>query len=88
MLVLASASPRRRELLTQAGFSFEVHPASIPEIQRPGEDPMAFALRLAREKADAVYSLLQPTTPQLLTLGADTVVIAPDGSTLGKPASD
>ncbi|MDR3752112.1 MAG: Maf family protein, partial [Terracidiphilus sp.] len=39
MLVLASASPRRRELLAQAGFSFQVHPAHIPEDPLPGEDP-------------------------------------------------
>jgi septum formation protein len=55
MLVLASASPRRRELLTQAGFSFEVHPAHIPEDPLPGEDPLAYVTRLAREKAEAVF---------------------------------
>jgi len=55
MLILASASPRRRELLTQAGFSFEVHPAHIPEDPYPNEDPTAYVLRLAREKAEAVY---------------------------------
>jgi septum formation protein len=58
MLVLASASPRRRELLTQAGFSFEVHPADIPEDLFPGEDPIAYATRLAREKAQAVFAQL------------------------------
>jgi septum formation protein len=56
MLVLASASPRRRELLTQAGFSFQVHPANIPEDPRPDEDPVAYVTRLAREKAQAVYN--------------------------------
>ena len=45
MLVLASSSPRRRELLTQAGFSFEVHPAHIPEDPNPNEDPIAYWLR-------------------------------------------
>ena len=55
MLVLASASPRRRELLTQAGFSFEVHPAHIPEDPHPNEDPIAYVTRLAREKAQAVF---------------------------------
>ncbi len=55
MLVLASASPRRRELLTQAGFTFEVHPAHIPEDPYPNEDPIAYVVRLAREKAEAVY---------------------------------
>jgi septum formation protein len=58
MLVLASASPRRRELLSQAGFSFEVRPAHIPEDPYPNEAPMAYVLRLAREKAQAVYNEL------------------------------
>jgi septum formation protein len=58
MLVLASASPRRRELLTQAGFAFEVHPAHIPEDPYPNEDPTAYVVRLAREKAQAVYNAL------------------------------
>jgi septum formation protein len=58
MLVLASASPRRRELLAQAGFSFEVHPANIPEDPLPGEDPAAYVTRLAREKAQAVFDEL------------------------------
>ena len=56
MLVLASASPRRRELLTQAGYSFEVHPAHIPEEHLPNEAPIANVTRLAREKAQAVYN--------------------------------
>jgi septum formation protein len=56
MLVLASSSPRRRELLSQAGFSFEVHPAHIPEDPRPNEDPIAYVTRLACEKAQAVYN--------------------------------
>ena len=55
MLVLASASPRRRELLTQAGYSFEVHPAHIPEDPFAGEDPIDYVTRLAREKAQAVF---------------------------------
>jgi septum formation protein len=55
MLILASASPRRRELLTQAGFTFEVHPAHIPEDPKPNEDPIAYVTRLAREKAEAVF---------------------------------
>jgi nucleoside triphosphate pyrophosphatase len=54
-LVLASASPRRRELLTQAGYAFTVRPAHIPEDPRPGEDPIAYVVRLARAKAEAVY---------------------------------
>jgi septum formation protein len=55
MLVLASASPRRSELLTQAGFTFDVHPAHIPEDPLPTEDPIAYVTRLALQKAEAVY---------------------------------
>jgi septum formation protein len=88
MLVLASASPRRKELLTNAGFIFRVHPSSVPEEIQPGEDPIAFATRLAREKADAVFaeqsSLDTPDDP-LLVLGADTIVISPEKEVLGKP---
>jgi septum formation protein len=58
MLVLASASPRRRELLAQAGFSFQVYPAHIPEDPNPNEDPIAYVIRLAREKAQAVFDQL------------------------------
>jgi septum formation protein len=61
MLVLASASPRRRELLAQAGYSFTVHPAHIPENPNPNEDPIPYVTRLAREKAQAVFhQLTQP----------------------------
>ncbi len=65
MLVLASASPRRRELLTQAGFTFEVHPAHIPEDAKPNEDPIAYVVRLAREKAEAVFSELTSSSHAL-----------------------
>ena len=51
MLVLASVSPRRRELLTQAGYSFQVHPAQIPEEPLANEEPIAYVTRLARGKA-------------------------------------
>ena len=88
MLVLASASPRRKELLTQAGFEFRVIPSSVPEELHPGEDPIGFATRLAREKAQAVFdgaaALDAPENP-LIVLGADTVVVV-DGDILGKPA--
>ena len=88
MLVLASASPRRKELLTQAGFTFRVHAASIPEEHRAGEDPIAFATRLAREKAQAIFAeQVQLDTPDdpLLVLGADTIVVSPAKEVLGKP---
>lgn len=86
MLVLASASPRRRELLAQAGFSFEVQPADINEDIQQGEDPIAYVTRLAREKAEAVYSQRSESDPELVVLGADTTVTV-DRQILGKPES-
>jgi septum formation protein len=91
MLVLASASPRRRELLAQAGFSFEVHPAHIPEDPLPNEDPIAYVIRIAREKAQTVFTQLSanpvPQSPEspLVVLGADTTVTL-DNQILGKPS--
>ena len=79
-LVLASASPRRQELLRNAGIAFEVQPANIPENPLPGEIPRVFAERLAREKAQAVAVL----RPQDCMLGADTIVVI-DDQILGKP---
>ena len=88
MLVLASASPRRRALLTQAGYRFEVHPAHIPEDPLPGERPIAYVTRLAREKAEAVFRDLtnagSKSEKKLVVLGADTTV-ALDNTILGKP---
>jgi septum formation protein len=80
MLVLASASPRRLELLRNAGIEFVVHPGNVPEIPEDGELPRAFAERMAREKALAVFA----QRPNDLVLGADTVVVV-DGEILGKP---
>jgi septum formation protein len=80
-LILASASPRRQELLRQLGIEFEVKPADISEDLRPGEPPIEYALRLAREKASAVAQQF----PQAAVLGADTIVVL-DGEILGKPA--
>jgi septum formation protein len=80
MLVLASASPRRQELLRNASIPFEVRPTNIPEVPQPGEAPRAFAERMAREKALAVFRLL----PNDFVLGADTIVIV-DAEILGKP---
>jgi septum formation protein len=79
-LVLASASPRRREMLTRLGLRFRVAPADIAEVPRPGESAEAFALRAAREKADAVAA----REPAAVVLAADTVVVL-DGAILGKP---
>jgi len=82
MLVLASASPRRRELLLQAGYAFTVHPAHIPEDPLPDEDPIAYVVRLAREKAERVFREL--ADPAAVVLGADTTVTV-DRQILGKP---
>jgi septum formation protein len=87
MLVLASASPRRRELLAQAGFSFTVHPADVPEDPLPGENPIAYVTRLAREKAEVVFrevSSKESAPPQVVVLGADTTVTL-DSQILAKP---
>ena len=90
MLILASQSPRRRELLTQAGYSFEVRPAHIPEEPLAGENPIAYVTRLAREKAEAVFrevtadARLNAESEILAVLGADTTVTL-DDTILGKP---
>jgi septum formation protein len=77
-LILASASPRRRELLAGLGVRFTLRAADLDETPRPGEDPETTVLRLAREKAAAV------ARPGELVLAADTDVVL-DGDILGKP---
>jgi len=84
-LILASASPRRRELLTNAGFRFEVAPAEVDETYPGGEDPAAFAERLALHKAEQVAARFA-AADNVVVLGADTAVVA-GGEVLGKPAS-
>jgi septum formation protein len=95
MLILASASPRRRELLAQAGFSFTVESADVDESQRAGEKPTAYVLRLAIEKAQAVFArhanpthddetVMNGAPDVLIVLGADTTVVC-DGQILAKP---
>lgn len=79
-IVLASGSPRRRQLLDLIGLPFLLRPANVNEIQRTGEEPMAFALRAARDKAGAVAI----GADGLPVLGSDTVVEI-DGEALGKP---
>ncbi len=89
MLILASQSPRRRELLAQAGYTFEIQPSSCEETRQEGEGGISFAIRLALEKAQAVFALRQPAhhdSEPLIVLGADTVVLL-DGEVLGKPSS-
>jgi septum formation protein len=85
-LILASASPRRRDLLTQAGYRFEIEASSVSESRRPGEDAIRLATRLAREKAEEVFARRQSSTRgPIIVLGADTVVVC-DGEVMGKPA--
>jgi len=86
-LILASASPRRRELLTQAGYTFVVEAADLDESLLPGEAAGAYVKRLAEEKARAVFArhagesaVVEP----LVVLGADTCVVCA-GEILGKP---
>ena len=81
-LILASRSPRRRELLRRAGFEFEVRPSSVEEVPAPGEASEEFARRAARDKALEVAASV---APDVLVLGADTVVVA-NHEILGKPA--
>jgi septum formation protein len=80
MLVLASSSPRRQELLRRAGIPFTVQPANIDETPLPGESPQNCAERLARSKALAVWH----SRPQDVVLGADTIIVV-DEAILGKP---
>src|SRR5208282_56288 len=80
MIVLASASPRRQELLRNAGISFMVQAADILETPRAGEAPGALVERLAREKAGEIFR----QRPDDVVLGADTIVVV-DGQILGKP---
>ena len=80
MLVLASASPRRQELLRNAGIPFVVQSSNVAELPKEGENPRACAERLARGKALAVFC----QRPNDFILGADTIVIV-DGQILGKP---
>lgn len=83
-LVLASASPRRRDLLAGAGFAFAVEAAEIEERAQPGEAPAALVERLAHEKAAAVARRQRADAPPAVVLGSDTVVVL-GGEVLGKP---
>lgn len=82
-IILASSSPRRRDLLNMIGISHEVMPADIDESLRVGEAPGAYAERLAREKGAAVA----PRVPGAFVISADTIVVA-GGEVLGKPRSE
>lgn len=82
MLILASASPRRHELLLAAGIEHVVRPTSVPEQRHPGEAPTVFVQRVAEEKTRAAVR----STGDVV-LGADTIVCL-DGEVFGKPADD
>jgi septum formation protein len=79
MLILASSSPRRAELLQAAGIDFTIRAAGVDEATRPDESPPDYVLRLSREKARAVVR------GDELALGADTTVVI-NGEIIGKPA--
>ena len=79
-VILASASPRRRQLLLLVGIDHEVRPADVDESLLPGETPVAHAERLARAKAHAIAE----REPGAVVIAADTIVVV-DGDVLGKP---
>ena len=80
--MLASASPRRQELLRSAGIAITVQPTNLPEVPLDGEAPKVFAERLAREKAWAIFK----QRPNEFVLGADTIVVV-GKQILGKPSN-
>ena len=89
--VLASGSPRRRELLASLGIDFTVIKSDIDETQHPGENPYAYVRRLSIEKAEAVAErIAQPAlilaADTVVILAADTIGVTEDGEILGKPA--
>ncbi len=86
MFVLASASPRRRELLTQIGLTFDVEAAEIDETPQLAENPVRYVERLAHHKAAAVFARRRDQS-RLVVLGADTTVLC-DGQMLGKPRDE
>jgi len=82
MLLLASSSQRRRELISLGGWSFNVRASNVPEIPAPGETPAAFVQRLSLDKARAVAA--QGVEAGTFVIGADTIVVAED-QIIGKP---
>jgi septum formation protein len=83
-LILASASPRRAELLRSAGYAFEIHAVEVDESLRSGEPPAEYVERLAREKASQALAELLKVVEDPFVLGADTAVVVGD-AILGKP---
>jgi septum formation protein len=82
-LILASASPRRAEVLRNAGFVFDVQPANVDETRQPGEDAGKYVQRVAKAKGDAIQAAALPYGPAIV-IAADTVVVA-GGEVLPKP---
>lgn len=85
-LILASASPRRAEILRDAGLRFEIARANVAEGRKPGETARAMTRRLARAKAHAVVSKMAKQPRNTIVIGADTIVEV-NGELLGKPQS-
>lgn len=85
-IILASASPRRRELLTQIGIDFEIRISHMEEKTSVSE-PALMVEELARQKAEAVLTSEEDTGEDVLVIGADTVV-ALEGNILGKPVDE
>ena len=83
-MILASQSPRRRELLSEAGFDLDIRPADIDEARLPGESPVELVERLAAEKAEAARAALDASPADGLLVAADTIVWMGDEA-LGKP---
>ena len=86
-LVLASASPRRRELLEQLGLVLEVTPANVDETPHPGERPSDYVRRVAAAKCDAVVAARAATLPSIPVVAADTIVVV-DDQILGQPTDE
>ena len=86
-LCLASQSPRRAELLRQAGYEFEIVEPKVDETMTPGEDPPLLTERLSMMKAAAAKKMLGPDSKMEVFLGSDTTVVV-DGESLGKPRSE
>ena len=86
-MILASQSPRRRELLSEAGFDLEIRPGDIDEARLDGESPVELVARLASQKAEAARSALDHAPADGLLVAADTIVWM-GSEALGKPADE
>jgi septum formation protein len=87
-IILASGSPRRKELLGLAGLNFDIHLPELDETPRKGEVPKAMVKRLAQEKALEVWKNTLSSGESGLIIAADTTVVSPDEKNLGKPRDE